>query len=109
MGQAVSRVRGAIFTRPLQHYNVEARAEKALKRQLAAAERAPRFESDQQALDQLRRTHPETAEAVKKKDEGLYSMLKQASTAAPCPSSPSTVDLKATVFFSAAKVLMEKK
>jgi len=78
MGSGFSRVIGTVWKRPLQRYNVEARAERELDRGKETAKRAPRFLSDEQLLSQLRENQPEQLkEVTKTKDSGLHSMLKQ--------------------------------
>jgi hypothetical protein len=77
MGQALGKVRGALVTRPLQRYNIEARAEAVFEKDQATPRRAPQFKSDRDLLEEIRRTNPAIAEAAARKDDVLHGRLKE--------------------------------
>jgi len=79
MGQQVSRVYGFLVKRPIQRYNVEHRAAKVISKigdPKAPAMRAPMFETDKQLIDDLRRNNPGLAEVSSRKDDELFSRLR---------------------------------
>ncbi len=83
MGSAVSKVRGAVFTRPLQRFNAEERAHKVLDREAGAGvggkpTPAPKFPADQQRLQELRETDPQVQDGLlHRKDSSLDQRLKE--------------------------------
>jgi len=79
MGQQLSRVYGSLVKRSMQRYNVEHRAAKVITKiedPNAPAMRAPMFPSDKQLIDDLRKSHPELADASSRKDRELHSRLR---------------------------------
>ena len=77
MGSIGSRIRGTVMTRPLQRWNVETRAEKVISKEKPVA--APMYPSDEEFLQNLRRTNPNLTELVHKKDPKLHERLKEVS------------------------------
>jgi len=75
MGQTFTKLRGSLITRPLQRYNIESRTEKLLAENEPV--RAPKFQSDKELLEALRRERPEIAEAAVKQDPVLLSRLEK--------------------------------
>jgi len=73
MGQALSRVRGAVFTRTKQRFNIEDRTDKLLSRE--KLDPAPKYESDAKFLQDLKTSHPEIMEEIEKKDDKLLKRL----------------------------------
>ena len=74
MGATVSKIRGSLITRPMQRFNIDARTDKLLAKEKPLA--APKFESDQHILEEIRKERPEIAEAATKKDSQLLGRLK---------------------------------
>lgn len=74
MGQALTRFRGTVVTRPLQRYNIQSRTEKKFEE--GKPERAPFYPSDREILEQMRQSNPTFAENEAKKDDQLYDRLK---------------------------------
>lgn len=83
MGQQLSRIRGALITRPVQRFNIEARTEKLLKQEKSTP--APMYEADKELLEQIKRERPEIAEAATKKDDVLLKRLEQVYVASVDP------------------------
>ena len=82
-GQAFSKLRGALITRPIQRFNIEARTDRLLKQEKQKI--APRYESDQELLEEIRQERPEIAEAATKKDAKLLGRLKDVYVASTDP------------------------
>ena len=75
MGNAVSRVYGAVVKRPLQRYNVEHRAEKLITKfedPTAAPHRAPMYKADADLMEEVRKTE----EGIHKVEDQLLDRLK---------------------------------
>ena len=75
MGNAVSRVYGAVVKRPLQRYNVEHRAEKLITKfedPTAAPQRAPMYKSDADMMEEIRKTE----DGIHKVEDQLLDRLK---------------------------------
>ena len=51
-GQAFSKLRGSLITRPMQRFNIEARTEKLLKKEKPIV--APKHLSDQELVEKIR-------------------------------------------------------
>ncbi|HIE83069.1 MAG TPA: hypothetical protein EYQ00_04125 [Dehalococcoidia bacterium] len=75
MGQTISKARGHFITRPIQRFNIESRTDKLLQREKPV--QAPRFESDRQLLEEIRRDRPDIAKAAMSKDEALHGRLQR--------------------------------
>lgn len=75
MGQTISRARGALITRPMQRFNIDNRTDKLLNQEKPKP--APKYESDQQLLESIRRENPELLEATTKKDLDLLNKLEK--------------------------------
>ncbi len=86
MGGVLGKMRGHLVTRPMQRYNIESRAEKVLERDAAVPRPAPKFQSDRELLQEIRRMNPAVAEAAAKKDADLHSRLKEVRATANRPS-----------------------
>lgn len=83
MGQQLSRIRGALITRPAQRFNIEARTEKLLNQEKTKP--APKYEADKQLLEQIQKERPEITEAATKKDDDLLKRLEQVYVASTDP------------------------
>ena len=99
MGSTLSKIRGSLVTRPMQRYNIESRTEKLLEKdqvkdsifvhiealyrytlyRQVVPRAAPKFKSDRELLEEIRRTQPEIAEAATKKDQQLHKNLQDVS------------------------------
>lgn len=66
-------MRGALVTRPMQRFNIDSRTEKLLARDKPI--QAPKFQSDRELLEEIRRDRPEIVEAAIKKDDKLLQRL----------------------------------
>ena len=82
-GQAFSKLRGSLITRPMQRFNIEARTEKLLKKEKPIV--APKHLSDQELVEKIREERPEIAEAALKKDDILLERLKDVYTTSDDP------------------------
>lgn len=82
-GQAFSKLRGSLVTRPMQRFNIEPRTEKLLRQEKPIP--APKHQSDQELLETIREERPEIVEAAVKKDEILLDRLKDVYTTSNDP------------------------
>jgi len=79
MGQAASRVYGALVKRPLQRYNVDHRAAKVIAKiedPKAPAIRSPMYQSDREVLERIRETNPTLADSALRKDSEFDTRLR---------------------------------
>ena len=83
MGATVSKIRGALITRPLQRFNIDARTEKLLAKE--QPKRAPRFEQDEQLLDRIRQENLQVTEAEIEKDGDHHKRLEEVFVASTDP------------------------
>ena len=72
-GQALSKLRGTLVTRPIQRFNIESRTEKLLKEEKPT--RAPHFPSTEELVENIRRDRPDIIEEASKKDTDLLKKL----------------------------------
>lgn len=82
-GQAFSKLRGSLVTRPIQRFNIENRTEKLLSKDKPKS--APKFAADANILEEIRKTRPDIAEATSKKDVELLARLKDVYVASSDP------------------------
>jgi len=71
----MTKMRGSLVTRTMQRYNIESRTEKLLEKDQVVPRPAPKFRSDKELLEEIRRTQPEIAEAATKKDDHFHKRL----------------------------------
>jgi hypothetical protein len=75
MGKTLSKIRGHLITRPVQRFNIEHRTEKLLARDKPI--QAPKFQTDIDLLEKVRRENPEILEETRNRDPLLEDRLKQ--------------------------------
>ena len=75
MCKNLSKLRGQLITRPMQRFNIESRTEKLLNRDKPIP--APKYQTDIELLDKVRRANPEILEETRKRDPELENRLKQ--------------------------------
>jgi len=81
-GQALSKIRGSLITRPMQRFNIEARTDKILKKEKNLS---PKYPSDKELLESIRQDRPEVVDAATKKDTELLSKLQNIYVASSDP------------------------
>ena len=75
MGGAISRLRGAVFTRPLQRFNAEERAQRIIEQEKPAP--APHYPIDQKVRESISHDQPHIREEITNKNEDLVARLKE--------------------------------
>ena len=75
MGKTLSKLRGHMITRSVQRFNIEHRTEKLLARDKPI--QAPKFQSDIDLLEKVRRENPEILQETRSRDPLLEDRLKQ--------------------------------
>ena len=75
MGKTLSKLRGHMITRSVQRFNIEQRTEKLLARDKPI--QAPKFQSDIDLLEKVRRENPEILQETRSRDPLLEDRLKQ--------------------------------
>ena len=73
MGQTIAKFRAHHVTRRLQRYNIDSRTEKLLNKEKPKT--APKFQSDKELLELIRKDMPQIVEAANKKDTELLQKL----------------------------------
>ena len=82
-GQALSKMRGSLITRPMQRFNIEARTDKILNKEKSVS--SPKYPSDKELLEEIRQDRPEIVEAATKKDTEFLSKLQNIYVASSDP------------------------
>ncbi|CAG2176815.1 unnamed protein product [Oppiella nova] len=75
MGAMIKRVYGYYITRPLQRFNVDNRAEKAIDRQHVVPKAAPRHERTDQLFTEITQKNPRFKQELNEKREDLLKRL----------------------------------